>query len=45
MVYVALFARAWIEIVTFNDKYFRSIVALFARAWIEIHDFGYGVVV
>ena len=33
---VALFTRAWIEIVTLNDKNFRTIVALFTRAWIEI---------
>ena len=35
---VALFARAWIEILTSNSKNSRGEVALFARAWIEIFD-------
>ena len=34
--WVALFARAWIEIMTGFIKTFPKKVALFARAWIEI---------
>ena len=33
---VALFTRAWIEIILYNIKYLKIIVALFTRAWIEI---------
>ena len=35
-VLVALFARAWIEIIDKYSIYFDELVALFARAWIEI---------
>ena len=34
--HVALFTRAWIEIILYNIKYFKHNVALFTRAWIEI---------
>ena len=42
---VALFTRAWIEIILGSIKYLKIIVALFTRAWIEIvakigKDFG-----
>ena len=33
---VALFTRAWIEIILYNTKYLKYYVALFTRAWIEI---------
>ena len=33
---VALFARAWIEIMSSPSSHLYHIVALFARAWIEI---------
>ena len=33
---VALFTRAWIEIILYNTKYLKHMVALFTRAWIEI---------
>ena len=36
---VALFARAWIEIVNILTSTVRIKVALFARAWIEIVGF------
>ena len=36
MFFVALFARAWIEITNACVVHFKSDVALFARAWIEI---------
>ena len=36
MAYVALFARAWIEIKILSHEAFKTCVALFARAWIEI---------
>ena len=35
---VALFTRAWIEIIKFGNKYRRNSVALFTRAWIEINS-------
>ena len=35
---VALFTRAWIEIILYIIKYLKIIVALFTRAWIEIHN-------
>ena len=34
---VALFTRAWIEIVMMFSAIFAYPVALFTRAWIEIH--------
>ena len=34
--YVALFARAWIEMLTVCTSTVKHAVALFARAWIEI---------
>ena len=34
---VALFMRAWIEIICFLHKIFSLGVALFMRAWIEIY--------
>ena len=39
VVYVALFARAWIEIDRQQRKRIYRLVALFARAWIEIDVF------
>ena len=33
---VALFTRAWIEIIKWNNMNAISVVALFTRAWIEI---------
>ncbi len=33
---VALFTRAWIEILDIIDKDILDLVALFTRAWIEI---------
>ena len=36
MPYVALFTRAWIEIILYIIKYYVPYVALFTRAWIEI---------
>ena len=33
---VALFTRAWIEIVDYTHGQFAELVALFTRAWIEI---------
>ena len=36
MVNVALFTRAWIEILKRTTTLLASIVALFTRAWIEI---------
>ena len=38
---VALFARAWIEIIFFDEIQPENNVALFARAWIEIKDYRY----
>ena len=35
---VALFTRAWIEIVRHLTVYGRYVVALFTRAWIEMTD-------
>ena len=37
MFFVALFARAWIEITNACVVHFKSDVALFARAWIEMN--------
>ena len=37
---VALFTRAWIEILTFMSTPLLPNVALFTRAWIEIVDSG-----
>ena len=34
--YVALFTRAWIEIITGTFGNYSAVVALFTRAWIEI---------
>ena len=34
---VALFTRAWIEILLFRLRREKRIVALFTRAWIEIY--------
>ncbi len=36
MKYVALFTRAWIEIVCMYSQYSPFSVALFTRAWIEM---------
>ena len=36
MVYVALFTRAWIEIVFIIQQMTFILVALFTRAWIEM---------
>ena len=33
---VALFTRAWIEIILYGIKYLKNNVALFTRAWIEM---------
>ena len=38
--HVALFTRAWIEIVKLSARYSRTLVALFTRAWIEIFNLG-----
>ena len=35
---VALFTRAWIEIITAQKDGVAIVVALFTRAWIEIPD-------
>ena len=40
---VALFTRAWIEIVFTLDKVKSTNVALFTRAWIEINFFNFAV--
>ena len=40
---VALFARAWIEMVKSYDQVKEITVALFARAWIEIFYFHYNL--
>ena len=36
--FVALFTRAWIEIIFLFHTYFARFVALFTRAWIEIES-------
>ena len=36
---VALFMRAWIEIISKTNVSFVTLVALFMRAWIEITNF------
>ena len=33
---VALFTRAWIEIINIKFTFIKNLVALFTRAWIEI---------
>ena len=40
---VALFTRAWIEIILYSIKYLKIIVALFTRAWIEIGEITSGI--
>ena len=42
--YVALFARAWIEMNEGIKTYSRLFVALFARAWIEIEALNIAIV-
>ena len=37
VILVALFARAWIEILQIQKQFTLRAVALFARAWIEIN--------
>ena len=36
---VALFTRAWIEIMRVRKRHKKPVVALFTRAWIEINIF------
>ena len=38
LLFVALFTRAWIEILKKEKETRTRSVALFTRAWIEIHD-------